>query len=134
MLASIRCNWRGIGVALRVMTAGRRCEMYDTKAGSKMEGTIKRVAGALFIACLCGPLPGAAQEQPKPVAPPAARAQSELTVDALSVVRVRAKAISNARSMRPLGPQREGSGVVIGPDGLVLTIGYLIIEAETVEL
>jgi serine protease Do len=106
--------------------------MYDTKAGGKMEGTIKRVAGALFIACLCGPLPGAAQEQP--VAPLAARAQSELTVDALSVVRVRAKAISNARSMRTLGPQREGSGVVIGPDGLVLTIGYLIIEAETVEL
>src|SRR5262245_20857231 len=116
------------------MTAGRRCKMYDTRAGGKAGGMIRRVAGALLVACLCGPLPGAAQEQPKPVAPPAARAESNLTVDALSVVRVRAKAISNARSMRTLGPEREGSGVVIGPDGLVLTIGYLIIEAETVEL
>lgn len=97
-------------------------------------GTIRRIAGALLVACLCGPLPGAAQEQSNPAAPPAARAQSDLTVDALSVVRVRTKAVSNARSMRSLGPQREGSGVVIGSDGLVLTIGYLIVEAETVEL
>jgi S1-C subfamily serine protease len=36
--------------------------------------------------------------------------------------------------MRTLGPQREGSGVVIDSDGLVLTIGYLITEAETVDL
>ncbi|HKA44852.1 MAG TPA: S1C family serine protease [Burkholderiales bacterium] len=36
--------------------------------------------------------------------------------------------------MRTLGAQREGSGVVIDSDGLVLTIGYLVVEAETVEL
>jgi len=33
-----------------------------------------------------------------------------------------------------LGTEREGSGVVIGADGLILTIGYLITEAETVWL
>ena len=85
----------------------------------------------LLLAISGMPLP--AQEQAQP-APPAARARPELTVDALSVVRVRAKAVSNARSLRTLGPQREGSGVVIDSDGLVLTIGYLIVEAETVEL
>ncbi len=93
-----------------------------------------RIAGALLVTGLCGPLPGAAQEQPTPPAAPASGQPSDLTVDALSVVRVRSKAVSNARSMRTLGPQREGSGVVIGADGLVLTIGYLITEVETVEL
>ena len=114
----------------------REIEINATGSGGSAGGTIWRIAGALLVACLCGPLPGAAQEQeqPKPAAPPAARPQSDLTVDALSVVRVRTKAVSNARSMRSLGPQREGSGVVIGTDGLVLTIGYLIVEAETVEL
>ncbi|OGA22107.1 MAG: hypothetical protein A3I02_11185 [Betaproteobacteria bacterium RIFCSPLOWO2_02_FULL_67_26] len=50
------------------------------------------------------------------------------------MVKVRSKALANARSMRTLGPQREGTGVVIDSEGLVLTIGYLIVEAETVEL
>jgi S1-C subfamily serine protease len=66
--------------------------------------------------------------------PPAARTQHELTVDALSVVKVRSKAVANARSENTLGQQREGSGVVIDSSGLVMTIGYLIIEAENVEL
>lgn len=39
-----------------------------------------------------------------------------------------------ARSIETLGRVRSGSGVVIGPDELVLTIGYLILEAETVEI
>ena len=76
-----------------------------------------------------------AAAQPGPeAAPPAARSQPELTVDALSVVKVKSKAVANARTNRSLGPQREGTGVVIDSDGLVLTIGYLIVEAETVEL
>jgi S1-C subfamily serine protease len=78
----------------------------------------------------CAPL--AAQDKP-PVAPPTAQA-SDLTVDALSVVKVRSKAVANARSNRTLGTQREGTGVVIDSDGLVLTIGYLIVEADTIEL
>ena len=89
-----------------------------------------RLAAALLLwAIACGPL--AAQSQP---APPAAGAQQQLTIEALSVVKVRSKAMSNARSLRTLGPQREGSGVVIDSQGLVLTIGYLIVEAEVVDL
>lgn len=58
----------------------------------------------------------------------------EVTVDALSVVKVRITAVANARSSTTLGQQREGTGVVIDGKGLVMTIGYLITEAEKVEL
>lgn len=84
------------------------------------------------VAAGCG-CPLAAQEGPA-TPPPAAQTRQEITVDALSVVKVKSKAVANARSNRTLGPQREGTGVVIDSNGLVLTIGYLIIEAETVEL
>jgi S1-C subfamily serine protease len=47
---------------------------------------------------------------------------------------LRAQAVDDARSARTLGRQRAGSGVVIAPEGLVLTIGYLILEADVVEL
>lgn len=51
-----------------------------------------------------------------------------------AVVGVRALATPEARSIDTLGQLRLGSGVVIGPDGLVLTIGYLILEADKVDL
>ncbi len=66
--------------------------------------------------------------------PPAARARQEMTVDSLSVVKIRSKAVANARTSATLGQQREGTGVVVDSKGLVMTIGYLIIEAENVEL
>jgi S1-C subfamily serine protease len=53
---------------------------------------------------------------------------------AAAVVGVRAKAVDDARSNRTLGSAREGSGVVIDGDGLVLTIGYLILEADQVQI
>jgi serine protease Do len=53
---------------------------------------------------------------------------------AASVVGVRAKAVEDARSNRTLGSAREGSGVVIDGEGLVLTIGYLILEADQVQI
>ena len=56
-------------------------------------------------------------------------------VDAANaVVGVKVKALANARSNEALGAQRAGSGVLIGNDGLVLTIGYLIMEADQVEV
>ena len=53
---------------------------------------------------------------------------------ATAVVGLRAQAIEDASSNQTLGREREGSGVVIDRDGLVLTIGYLILEAEQVQL
>jgi S1-C subfamily serine protease len=51
-----------------------------------------------------------------------------------SVVKVRATVPSDARTARSLGTQREGNGVVIDAKGLVVTIGYLILEADTIEV
>jgi S1-C subfamily serine protease len=94
---------------------------------------VPRAAGALLAVGLWAPLALAVPDQPKPV-PPATRPQSERTVDALSVVKLRSKAVAGARSSQTLGSVREGTGVVIDTEGLVLTIGYLILEAESVEL
>ncbi len=51
-----------------------------------------------------------------------------------SVVAIHATVPADARTAEALGTEREGSGVVIGPDGLVLTIGYLILEAISAEI
>lgn len=51
-----------------------------------------------------------------------------------AIVKVSTVAISGARSEATLGHEREGSGVVIGDNGLVLTIGYLIVEADDVKI
>jgi serine protease Do len=51
-----------------------------------------------------------------------------------AVVGVKTIAVEDARSIETLGRKRQGSGVVIDADGLVLTIGYLILEAEQVDL
>src|SRR5690606_26213076 len=51
-----------------------------------------------------------------------------------SVVAVRSTIPDDAFTAGALGNRREGSGVVIRGNGLVLTIGYLITEAEEVWL
>jgi S1-C subfamily serine protease len=51
-----------------------------------------------------------------------------------SVVGLKANAPAHAFTASILGTERLGNGVVIRPDGLVLTIGYLITEAETIWL
>ena len=51
-----------------------------------------------------------------------------------NVVKLKVTAIANARSARTLGREREGSGVLLADSGLVLTIGYLILEADSIEL
>jgi S1-C subfamily serine protease len=51
-----------------------------------------------------------------------------------AVVSVRSQVPENAFTVETLGVQRAGHGVLIRPDGLVLTIGYLITEAETIWL
>lgn len=78
-------------------------------------------------------LPPATKEEAQP-APPASSKKPEITVDSLSVVKVRSTAVADARTTRSLGTSRQGTGVVIDSSGLVLTIGYLILEAESVKL
>ena len=51
-----------------------------------------------------------------------------------SVVGIRASVPEDAFTAANLGTERAGSGVVIRDDGLILTIGYVITEAETIWL
>ncbi len=51
-----------------------------------------------------------------------------------ALVRVQTVAVPNARSNSTLGRAREGTGTVIGKDGLILTIGYLIVEADAIKV
>jgi S1-C subfamily serine protease len=97
---------------------------------SNVSATYRVVRLALGMAMLSFACAGALAAQ----APAPREGESQLTVDALSVVKVRSLAVRDARSSRALGPEREGTGVVIDSNGLVLTIGYLITEAEKVEL
>jgi serine protease Do len=60
--------------------------------------------------------------------------QRALAQASAAVVGVHATAVEDARSVDTLGRERQGSGVLIGADGLVLTIGYLILEADHVDL
>jgi serine protease Do len=60
--------------------------------------------------------------------------QRALAQASAAVVGVHTTAVADARSADTLGRERQGSGVLIAPNGLVLTIGYLILEADHVDL
>jgi serine protease Do len=86
----------------------------------------------LLVAAL--PALGAAPAEAPPQAAVDASAYQHLTEATHAVVGIKVKALANARSNLTLGQERTGSGVLIAPQGLVLTIGYLILEADQVEI
>ena len=51
-----------------------------------------------------------------------------------AVVKIRAHVPKEARTASTLGTEREGYGVVVDSKGDILTIGYLIVEAEIIEV
>jgi len=51
-----------------------------------------------------------------------------------AIIKIRAVVPGNARTAGSLGTEREGAGAVIDSNGLILTIGYLILEAESIEV
>lgn len=53
---------------------------------------------------------------------------------AAAIVGLRAEVPAEARTAATLGRERSGTGIVIDGSGLVLTIGYLILEAAAVDL
>jgi S1-C subfamily serine protease len=86
---------------------------------------------SLFLcAALAGPPVQAQEAQQKPKAISGKQADDVLG----SVVRVKTRALPDARSNATLGALREGSGVVIDDRGHILTIGYLVIEADAIEV
>lgn len=58
---------------------------------------------------------------PRPAEPP---------LDA--VVKLSIRAVDDARTTDTLGAERTGTGIVISGDGLILTIGYLVLEAASI--
>ena len=99
-----------------------------------------RAALRFAILLLAAALPAAGASIPTAPEKPAAPARDEeatrrqLEDAAGAVVAVRTRAVGNARSNETLGAERSGSGILIAPSGLVLTIGYLILEADQVEV
>jgi serine protease Do len=76
----------------------------------------------------------AAGTAPEPGSPEF-KAKTEALARAHSaVVAVHSTAVDEAGSIDTLGRERRGSGVLIDADGLVLTIGYLILEADHVDI
>jgi len=83
-------------------------------------GVMKGIVGLVALLALFAAAPAAAAEK------------KGLTFGDIAgaIVRIEAKIKPGARTAGSLGLERGGSGVVIGDDGLVLTIGYLIMESE----
>ncbi len=74
-------------------------------------------------------------QHPLPDNPPDPADYGEQVLKALeSVVSVRTRIPDDAMTANLLGTEREGHGVVINDQGLVLTIGYVITEASSVWL
>ena len=79
------------------------------------------LAGLLTTAVLFGRLQAVAQN-----------AKVEDIISA--VVQVKTHIIPEGRTVQGLGRDREGSGIVIDNDGLILTIGYVMVEAYAAEV
>ncbi len=96
---------------------------------------IPRLIVLLLFLQLAAPLLAQDQGQPgskSPLQTPRIEADTQATLSA--VVHIRMKALAGARSSETLGAQREGTGVVIDELGHVLTIGYVVNEAESIEI
>jgi S1-C subfamily serine protease len=65
-----------------------------------------------------------------PAVAPAAAQDSATALQ--SIVKLSVRTPPDARSARTLGTEREGNGVVIDTSGLIVTIGYLVLESETI--
>ena len=64
--------------------------------------------------------------------PDAAEVDFDLSRALTGVVRLASRIPEDAFTATMLGTEREGNGVVIRDDGLIVTIGYLITEAEAI--
>lgn len=91
------------------------------------------VAAAMVLALMLGPLPEAgAQARPEAAAPGAeARGTGDLTRFNDAIVRIEAEIVPDGETVRSLGARRSGTGVILDAR-TVLTIGYLLMEAEQV--
>lgn len=82
---------------------------------------MKRGFAAVWIAVLIAlSVPGYAEQDAKEILK--------------AIVKIRAMIPKDAHTASTLGTEREGNGVIIDSRGYILTIGYLIVEAESIEV
>ena len=102
----------------------------------KLAPATRIAAAALAMAVAISAAVAQPQSRTPRAAKPPAGAVEGVDADSVfaAVVKVTAHAIPGARSSATLGSDREGTGIVIGDNGLILTIGYLIVEADDVSV
>jgi serine protease Do len=116
------------------MFALRSIPLLDRQRRTKAARGVLRSALPMLFGALAL-LPSSAPRAGEAAQADAPKTEQQIrSMDALSVVLLRATAPKDARSANTLGVRREGSGIVIDNSGLILTIGYLIIEAEGIEV
>ena len=109
-------------------------------AASAMIAAVIAVIAVMALAVMAVPPAAMAQQGSPPAtgkaAPPAAGVAPHLNLEELlsAVVRVRTSINPDARTVENLGRERDGSGVVIDDSGLILTIGYLMVEAYAADV
>src|SRR5437588_3098114 len=84
------------------------------------------IMAAATIAALLAPPRALAQQ----TAPPNSWVEELVS----AVVQIKSHINPEGRTVEGLGREREGSGILIDSDGLVLTIGYLMVEAYAAEV
>src|SRR5262245_38939764 len=95
------------------------------------------IAGVIGVfaafAAVCAAVPALAQDKPQEA--PQGTPQTTTLNDIVSaVVRIKTFINPDGRSVSNLGREREGSGILLDESGLVLTIGYLMVEAHSAEV
>ena len=102
--------------------------MYARSTGTRI--CRRTIDAALVLGAICIVLAAQAAENAGPDASPMVGADAFFA----AIVKIEARALPDARSAATLGDEREGTGVVIANDGLILTIGYLLVEADDVKI
>ncbi len=112
--------------------------MSDAPRLSRFATAAAIVLGGLFALCVQAAVPEGTKSAPQPATKSAFAGSDEDSIDAErlygALVRVQTTAVPNARSNATLGREREGTGTVIGKGGVILTIGYLVVEADDVKV
>ena len=113
--------------------------MPSARVAVTTAGTALRVAAGVCLLLVAAAVYAAdrgATEKPSAAGAKPTTAAERADVDRFfaAIVKLNVRAVPDARSSATLGQEREGTGVVIGENGLILTIGYLIVEADDVQI
>ena len=113
--------------------------IYLVRAGRPVAGTEAVLGRAGLVLLVLGGMLTAAAAAPRASQPrldPGTTSAVPTAVGRIApaVVGLRAQVPRDRPSAATLGTDRAGSGVIVDPDGLVLTVGYLVLEASAIEV